>query len=67
MSELKTKFDAWLSDSGPAALVIREHLMAVEGRDGVVFPATYAASQDGSSAAVTISTLSTTPGRKTSA
>jgi CRISPR-associated protein Csb1 len=48
MSELKTKFDAWLTDSGPAALVIREHLMPVEGQDGVVFPATYAASQDGS-------------------
>jgi CRISPR-associated protein Csb1 len=49
MSELKTKFDAWLTDSGPAALVIREHLIAVEGRDGVVFPATYAASKDGTS------------------
>src|SRR6516164_10060293 len=49
MSELKTKFDAWLTDSGPAALVIREHLIAVEGRDGVVFPATYAASKYGTS------------------
>jgi CRISPR-associated protein Csb1 len=48
MSELTTKFDSWLTDGGPAALVIREHLMPVEGRDGVVFPATYAASQDGS-------------------
>jgi CRISPR-associated protein Csb1 len=47
MSELRGTFDAWLSDSGPAALVIREHLMPVEGQDGVVFPATYAASQDG--------------------
>lgn len=37
------KYDAWLKDGGPAALVIREHLMPVEGSDGVVFPATYAA------------------------
>lgn len=43
MSTLLTKYDAWLEDGGPAALVIREHLMPVEGRDGVVFPATYAA------------------------
>jgi CRISPR-associated protein Csb1 len=48
MSELTTKFDSWLTDAGPAALVIREHLMPVEGREGVLFPATYAASQDGS-------------------
>ncbi len=46
MSDLK-KFDAWLNDAGPAALVIREHLISVEGPDGVVFPATFAASQDG--------------------
>jgi CRISPR-associated protein Csb1 len=42
MSNL-TKYDAWLADDGPAALVIREPLMPVEGTDGVVFPATYAA------------------------
>ncbi len=48
MSELITKFDSWLADAGPAALVAREHLIPVEGRDGVLFPATYAASQDGS-------------------
>jgi CRISPR-associated protein Csb1 len=47
MSDLTTKFDSWLSDGGPAALVIREYLIPVEGRDGVLFPATYAASQDG--------------------
>jgi CRISPR-associated protein Csb1 len=41
------QFDAWLDDAGPSALVIREHLMPVEGRDGVFFPATYAASEDG--------------------
>lgn len=43
MSDLLTKYDAWLKDDGPAALVIREHLIPVEGHDGVAFPATYAA------------------------
>ena len=38
-----TQFDRYLNDDGPAALVIREHLMPVEGRDGVLFPATFAA------------------------
>ncbi len=41
MSDLK-QYDAYLADDGPAALVIREHLMPVEGVDGVVFPATFA-------------------------
>jgi len=42
MSEI-SKFDHYLSDDGPAALVIREHLMPAEGPDGVLFPATFAA------------------------
>jgi CRISPR-associated protein Csb1 len=42
MADLK-QFDHYLSDDGPAALVIREHLMPVEGPDGVLFPATFAA------------------------
>src|SRR6266496_4837180 len=37
-----TQFDLYLSDDGAAALVIREHLMPVEGPDGVLFPATFA-------------------------
>ncbi len=37
-----TKFDSYLSHDGPAAIVLREPLMPVEGVDGVVFPATYA-------------------------
>lgn len=37
------RFDHYLSDDGPVALVIREHLMPAEGRDGVLFPATFAA------------------------
>ncbi len=46
MSDAASKFDPWLADDGPAALVIREHLMPVEGKDGVLFPATYAAAED---------------------
>lgn len=42
MSDL-FKFDRYLNDDGPAALVIREYLMPVEGKDGVLFPATFAA------------------------
>jgi CRISPR-associated protein Csb1 len=37
-----TRHDDYLKDDGPAALVIREHLMPVEGSDGVLFPATFA-------------------------
>jgi CRISPR-associated protein Csb1 len=36
------KYDDWFGNNGPAALVIREHLLPVEGVDGVFFPATYA-------------------------
>jgi len=45
-SELLEKYDGWLKKTGPSALVIREYLMPVEGHDGVLFPATFAASQD---------------------
>jgi len=38
-----TELDDYLQDRGPAALVLRESLMAAEGTDGVLFPATYAA------------------------
>ncbi|MBX5484650.1 MAG: type I-U CRISPR-associated protein Cas7 [Myxococcaceae bacterium] len=37
------KFDRYLEDTGPAALVLRERLVPVEGPDGVLFPPTYAA------------------------
>lgn len=46
MNELVHKYDDWLVKSGPAALVIREQLIPVEGADGVLFPATFAASED---------------------
>lgn len=38
-----TQFDDFLKHDGPAALVLREWLMPVEGADGVLFPATFAA------------------------
>jgi len=37
-----TQFDSLLAADGPAALVVREHLIAAEGADAVIFPATYA-------------------------
>lgn len=43
MSDHLATTDLWLDDGGPAALVVREQLMPVEGRDGVLFPPTYAA------------------------
>jgi CRISPR-associated protein Csb1 len=46
MNDLLGKYDSWLDDTGPAALVIREYLEPVEGKDGVLFPATFAASED---------------------
>lgn len=45
MAKLDT-YDHYLADIGPAALVIREPLMAVEGADGVIFPATFAAAEN---------------------
>lgn len=43
MSNVLTEYDAWLEDTGPVALVLREYLMPVEGHDGVIFPSTFAA------------------------
>lgn len=37
-----TQFDNLLADDGPAALVVREHLIPAEGADAVLFPATFA-------------------------
>jgi CRISPR-associated protein Csb1 len=45
MSDL-AHFDPWLTTDNFAALVIREFLEPVEGPDGVLFPATYAAAED---------------------
>lgn len=46
MSDALSLFDAWFDPSGASALVIREPLVSVEGPDGVLFPATFAASED---------------------
>ena len=46
MSKDLQKLDQWLTREGPVALVIREHLMPVEGEDGIVFPPTFAAAED---------------------
>ena len=45
MSDLN-KYDEWLTTDSVAAIVIREPLVPVEGVDGVIFPATYAAAED---------------------
>lgn len=45
MSDL-TKYDNWLTGDAVAAIVIREPLVPVEGADGVIFPATFAAAED---------------------
>lgn len=41
MSSL-ARYDRYLADDGPAALVTREYLMPAEGVGGVLFPATFA-------------------------
>jgi CRISPR-associated protein Csb1 len=46
MNALFDKFESWFKDEGPSALIIREHLMPVEGNDGVLFPPTFAASEN---------------------
>ncbi|HEY1949307.1 MAG TPA: type I-U CRISPR-associated RAMP protein Csb1/Cas7u [Bryobacteraceae bacterium] len=43
---MATDMNLWLEQSGPAALILREHLTPVEGPDGVFFPATFAATED---------------------
>lgn len=42
MSNILEKFDHYLQADGPAAVVIREPLIPVEGADGVLFPSTFA-------------------------
>ncbi|MEW6707757.1 MAG: type I-U CRISPR-associated RAMP protein Csb1/Cas7u [Pseudomonadota bacterium] len=46
MSNLK--IESWLEDSAeaPAAIVLREYLTPVEGKDGVFFPPTFAAAEN---------------------
>jgi CRISPR-associated protein Csb1 len=44
----ETRFETWLGESGeaPSALVLREYLIPVEGKDGVFFPPTFAAAEN---------------------
>jgi len=46
MGDVLETYDEWLDKPDSVALVKREFLMPVEGRDAVVFPATYAPSDD---------------------
>lgn len=46
MSNILESFDRYLQSDGPAAVVIREPLIPVEGPEGILFPSTYAASKD---------------------
>jgi CRISPR-associated protein Csb1 len=39
------RFDDWLADGGPAALVFRRKLLPVEGKDAWIFPPTFAQSE----------------------
>jgi CRISPR-associated protein Csb1 len=43
MSELLKKYDDLLKDTGPAAIVLKQPLIPVEGAEAVIFPPTYAA------------------------
>jgi CRISPR-associated protein Csb1 len=46
MSEQLSQFDAWLSDGGPSALVMKEYLEPAAGRGDVIFPPTFAPPED---------------------
>jgi CRISPR-associated protein Csb1 len=46
MSEPLSRFDAWISDGGPSALVLREHLEPAAGPSEVIFPPTFAPPED---------------------
>lgn len=43
MDNLLERYDPWITEKGPAALVIREYLAPVDGPDGILFPPTFAA------------------------
>lgn len=46
METLKSQVERWLDPKGPVALVRREYLMPVEGKDAVFFPPTYASDKN---------------------
>jgi CRISPR-associated protein Csb1 len=51
MSDLLTQFDEWLQPAGPVAMTVRTHLEPVMGSQSVLFPPTFAPSQDEKKAA----------------
>jgi len=46
MTESLTRFDSWLQDGGPSALVLHEYLEPAGGPGDVIFPPTFAPPED---------------------
>ena len=46
MSELLSRFDAWIHEGGPSALVMKEYLEPAAGPGDVIFPPTFAPPED---------------------
>jgi CRISPR-associated protein Csb1 len=46
MTDLLTQYDDLLNDDGPAAIVMKQTLMPVEGPAAIIFPPTYAAPKE---------------------
>jgi CRISPR-associated protein Csb1 len=46
MSEELSRFDAWINEGGPSALLMKEHLEPVAGPGEVIFPPTFAPPED---------------------
>ena len=46
MSELLTRFDAWIHEGGPSAVILKEYLEPAAGVGEVLFPPTFAPPED---------------------
>ena len=46
MSEQLSRFDAWINEAGPSALVMKEYLQPAAGPGEVIFPPTFAPPED---------------------
>lgn len=53
MSEQLSRFDAWIKEGGPSALVMKEYLEPAAGTGEVVFPPTFAPPEDQKDAGAT--------------
>ncbi len=51
MSEQLARFDAWITEGGPSALVMKEYLEPAAGAGDVIFPPTFAPPEDDRAAA----------------